>query len=150
MVDLKPATASNGSTACSDDPPALLFFAFRRLTEEPDRVLALRGFGRVHHRILYFVARHPAIHIGGLLEILKVSKQALHRPLGQLVRRGLVTTAASPSNRRRKLLSLTKEGRALESRLTGSQRRRFSKTFRAVGPEMEAAWREVMRQLGES
>jgi DNA-binding MarR family transcriptional regulator len=148
MVDLIPSATEDGGMPRSDDPPALLFFAFRRLTEEPDRVLALRGLGRVHHRILYFVARNPGIHIGGLLEILKVSKQALHRPLRQLVRRGLVGAATSPSNRRLRQLSLTREGRALEARLTGSQHRRFSRTFREVGAEMETAWREVMRRLG--
>ncbi len=132
-----------------DDPPALLFFAFRRLTEEPDRVLAARGLGRVHHRILYFVARNPTVHIGGLLEILQVSKQALHRPLRQLVRRGLVSSTVSPVNRRSKQLALTREGRALELRLTGSQRRRFARVFREVGPEIEVAWRKVMRRLSE-
>ncbi len=142
MVDQKPA-------ALSLDPPALLFFAFRRLTEQPDRVLSARGLGRVHHRILYFVARNPGIHIGGLLEILKVSKQALHRPLTELVRRGLVTAEAAPGNRRSKELTLTSRGRTLEGKLTGLQRTRFTRVFRQVGPEMELAWREVMRRLSE-
>ena len=43
MVDLIPATPL-------DDPPALLFYAFRRLTEEPDRILALRGLATASGR----------------------------------------------------------------------------------------------------
>lgn len=137
------------SAALALDPPALLFFAFRRLTREPDRVLSARGLGRVHHRILYFVARNPGIHIGGLLEILEVSKQALHRPLTTLVRGGWIVTSASPENRRVKQLRLTPRGVTLEARLTGLQRTRFGRVFQAVGPEMELAWREVMRRLAE-
>jgi DNA-binding MarR family transcriptional regulator len=137
------------SAAAALDPPALLFFAFRRLTQEPDRVLSGRGLGRVHHRILYFVARNPGIHIGGLLELLQVSKQALHRPLTSLVRGGWIAAEASPENRRTKQLRLTPRGVTLEARLTGLQRTRFSGVFQEVGPAMELAWREVMRRLAD-
>lgn len=137
------------SAASALDPPALLFFAFRRLTEEPDRLLSARKLGRVHHRVLYFVGRNPGIHIGGLLEILQVSKQALHRPLTSLVGGGWIVAEASPENRRAKQLRLTRRGVALEERLTGLQRTRFAQVFREVGPAKELAWREVMRRLAE-
>lgn len=158
MVDPMPSKAPSRkgikrdgppASAREDDAPALLFFAFRRLTEEPDRILSERGLGRVHHRILYFVGRNPGIHVGGLLEILQISKQALHRPLRDLIQQDLVSSEPAPSNRRSRLLLLTREGRALEARLTGSQRRRFQRTFAEFGPEAEAAWRRVMRGLAE-
>lgn len=131
------------------DPPALLFFGFRALTAEADRILAGRGLGRVHHRILYFVARAPGIRVGGLLEVLAVSKQALNRPLHALVEQGLVAVRVPPQNRRARELRLTARGAALERRLTGLQRRRFRRAFAAAGPAAEAGWREVMRRLGD-
>ncbi len=79
-----------------DDPPALLFFGFRAVTAEPDRILAERGLGRVHHRILYFVGRSPGIRVGALLTTLGVSRQALNRPLRALLRAGLVESAVPP------------------------------------------------------
>jgi DNA-binding MarR family transcriptional regulator len=129
------------------DPPALLFFGFRALTAEPDRILAERGLGRVHHRILYFVARKPGIRVGGLLETLGVSKQALSAPLRTLVLQGLVAVRVPPENRRARELRLTAAGARLERRLTGVQRRTFRRAFGAAGPDAEAGWREVMRRL---
>jgi DNA-binding MarR family transcriptional regulator len=130
-----------------DDAPALLFFAFRALTAEPDRILAERGLGRVHHRVLYFVARSPGVRVGGLLATLGVSKQAMHGPLRDLLRAGLVVAATAAGNRRTKELRLTPEGERLERRLTGAQRRRFARAFRGAGTGAEEGWREIMARL---
>lgn len=133
--------------AAQDDAPALLFFAFRALTAEPDRILSERGLGRVHHRILYFVARRPGVRVGGLLATLGVSKQAMHGPLRALLRSGLVVATAAAGNRRAKELRLTREGERLERRLTGAQRRRFARAFRGAGADAEHGWREIMSRL---
>jgi DNA-binding MarR family transcriptional regulator len=133
-----------------DEALALLFFAFRGLTSEPDRVLAERGLSRVHHRILYFVGRNDGIGPGELVRILGVSKQALARPLRELVAQGLVAAAAVPENRRRKALRLTPAGARLERRLSGSQRRRFARAFRSAGPGAASGWRAVMAALGSA
>ena len=57
------------------------YFGYREFTAQPDRILEDRGLNRVHHRILYFIGRNPGIGVGALLDILQVSKQALHAPL---------------------------------------------------------------------
>ncbi len=129
------------------DPSALLFFAFRALTAEPDRVLAERGLSRVHHRILYVVARNPGLRIGELLATLRVSKQALNRPLRELSRLGLVAATTPAHNRRARELRLTDPGERLERRLTAAQRRRFARAFSAAGAGAERGWRDVMRRL---
>jgi DNA-binding MarR family transcriptional regulator len=134
----------------SDDPAALLFFGFRALTAEPDRILAERGLGRVHHRILYFVGRTPGLRVGALQATLGVSKQALNKPLRALLSAGLVQATVPPGNRRTKELRLTPAGARLERRLGAAQRRRFARAFRAAGADAERGWREVMRCLGAS
>ncbi len=133
-----------------DDAQELLFFAFRNLTSEPDRVLAERRLSRVHHRILYFVRRNPGLGPGDLLRILRVSKQALARPLRELSAQGLLVGEAVPENRRRKRLALTPAGVRFERRLSELQRRRFAAAFAAAGLNAAAAWREVMKLLGAS
>ena len=130
-----------------EDPSALLFFAFRALTAEPDRVLAERGLSRVHHRILYFVGQAPGLRVGRLLATLGVSKQALNRPLRELLRLGLVSATAPALERRARELRLTPEGERLERRLSAAQRRRFARAFAAAGRDAERGWREVMRRL---
>ena len=49
----------------------LLFFAYRDFTGEADAILAAYGFGRAHHRAIYFVGANPGISVGELLAILR-------------------------------------------------------------------------------
>ena len=67
----------------------LLYFAYRDFTAEADAMLARYGFGRAHHRVIYFVGRHPQMSVGDLLGILRITKQSLSRVLGQLVLPGI-------------------------------------------------------------
>jgi len=143
MVDLSPRAAE----ARLDEAMELMHFGFRGIVEEPDRELAKLGFSRMHHRVLYFVGRNPAVAIGALQRLLGVSKQALNRPLRELVDGGFVERRDAPGNRRTKHLSLTRKGATLEARVSGAQRRQFAIVFRAAGRAAEAGWRRVMREL---
>ena len=125
----------------------LIYLAHRELVAEPVRLLARRGLGRVHHRILYCVARRPGVTVGGLGRLLGVTKQAVHQPLATLVDDGLVARTVDPTNRRIRNLGLTAAGARLEQRLAAAQRRRFEEAFRASNPAAVASWREVMRHL---
>lgn len=125
----------------------LFFFAFRAFTARPDEILAARGFARVHHRILYFVARRPGQRVSELLATLGVSKQALHAPLRQLVEAGLVNVAADAEDKRGRCLSLTDAGVKLEAELSQTQRELMAEVFRAGGVDAEAGWRAIMSTL---
>src|SRR5437762_11020173 len=85
----------------------LLFYAYRDFTAEPDAMLARYGFGRAHHRVIYFVGRYPQLTVTELLGILRITKQSLSRVLGQLVRQGFIVQKPGPSDRRQRLLELT-------------------------------------------
>ena len=37
----------------------LLFFAYRDFVSDPDAILSKFGYGRAHHRVVYFVSRRP-------------------------------------------------------------------------------------------
>jgi DNA-binding MarR family transcriptional regulator len=128
---------------------ARMHFGFRKMIEEPDRLLSQRGFGRVHHRVLFFVARRPGLSVGELLLILDVTKQSLHRPMQELLRADMLLAEPDPHNRRIKRLSLTYAGRRFEDKLSGIQRSMFAKIFATHGSHAERGWREVMDQLGE-
>ena len=45
----------------------MLFFAYRDFTAEADAILAQYGFGRAHHRVIYFVGRNPGMTVSELL-----------------------------------------------------------------------------------
>ncbi|MBX9634190.1 MAG: MarR family transcriptional regulator, partial [Magnetospirillum sp.] len=88
----------------------LLFYAYRDFTAEPDAILAEYGFGRAHHRVIYFVGRNPGMTVSELLDILRITKQSLSRVLGQLVEEGFITQRPGLRDRRQRLLELTEKG----------------------------------------
>lgn len=128
----------------------LLFYAYRDFTAEPDAMLAQYGFGRAHHRVIYFVGSHPNITVSELLAILKITKQSLSRVLGQLVAEGFITQRPGTRDRRQRLLELTALGVELERRLTERQRIRFARAYAKAGPQAVEGFRQVMLGLIDS
>lgn len=122
----------------------LLFFAYRDFTGEPDQILVEYGFGRAHHRVIYFVGRHPSITVSELLKILRITKQSLSRVLGQLVREGFVVQRPGPRDRRQRLLELTDKGWDLERQLSEQQRARIARAYREAGAEAVEGFRQVL------
>lgn len=122
----------------------LLFFAYRDFTAEPDALLARYGFGRAHHRVVYFVGRHPGITVSDLLGILRITKQSLSRVLSQLVREGFITQRPGERDRRQRLLELTGKGVDLERQLTEKQRTRIAAAYREAGAEAVEGYRKVL------
>jgi DNA-binding MarR family transcriptional regulator len=144
MIDL------HGREAALRESIELLFFAYRAFTAGPDRILAQRGLGRVHHRLLYFVGRNPDVPVKTLLQILAVSKQALNAPLRQLLDEGLVVARSDERDRRYKRLRLTKDGERLEAQLTGTQMRHLAAAFTRVGSPAQRGWLASMKAIAEA
>ncbi|ANC91446.1 MULTISPECIES: MarR family winged helix-turn-helix transcriptional regulator [Azospirillum] len=122
----------------------LLFYAYREFTAEPDEILAEIGFGRAHHRVIYFVGRYPRITVSELLAILKITKQSLSRVLGELVRQGFIDQQTGARDRRQRLLELTEKGVELERQLSETQRQRIARAYRMAGAEAVEGFRKVM------
>jgi DNA-binding MarR family transcriptional regulator len=122
----------------------LLFFAYRDFTRVPDQILAKHGFGRAHHRVIYFVGREPGITVSELLRLLQITKQSLSRVLGQLVREGFIEQSPGAKDRRQRRLELTQKGRELERELSENQRRLIAAAYREAGAEAVEGFRRVM------
>ncbi len=122
----------------------LLFFAYRDFTAEPDAILAKWKFGRAHHRVIYFVGRHPQISVTELLGILKITKQSLSRVLGQLVKEAYIVQRPGLRDRRQRLLELTDKGKELEGQLSETQRALIARAYRAAGGGSVEGFRKVL------
>ena len=122
----------------------ILYFAYRDFTAEPDVILSKYGFGRAHHRVIYFVGRNPGINVSELLAILKITKQSLSRVLGHLVREEFIDQREGTRDRRQRLLNLTEKGITLERRLSESQRSRLAEAYREAGAEAVQGYRDVL------
>ena len=126
-----------------------MHFGFRAMTYQPDRRLSELGLSRIHHRVLYFIGRHPGCSVNELLEIMRVSKQYLHKPLQKMIALGYVDQSIDARDRRVRRLALSARGKKLEYELSEVQRRRFADIFERLGPAAEKQWHRVMSQLSE-
>ncbi len=151
MVDLKPGV--NPLFLRDEDLRQgieMFFYAYRDFTNQPDEILAEIGFGRAHHRVIYFVGRYSGITVTQLLEILQITKQSLSRVLGQLVELDYIVQRQNPADKRQRLLSLTDKGQAFEAQLSAPQRAMFSRAYREAGAEAVQGFRKVMLGLIEA
>ncbi len=128
----------------------MLFFAYRDFTGDADTFLAKVGFGRAHHRVIYFVGRYPGLTISELLAILRITKQSLNRVLARLVEDGYIERHPGSRDRRRRHLTLTAKGRELEQDLTAIQRCRVGQAFRTAGAEGALGFRQVLLAIMDS
>ncbi len=112
----------------------LLFFAYRDFTGDADELLLDLGYGRAHHRVIHFVARHPGLRVADLLEILRITKQSLARVLKQLIDEGYVLQKSGTTDRRERHLYLTQKGRNLAARLTELQCARIAGSLETIAP----------------
>ncbi|WP_244465681.1 MarR family winged helix-turn-helix transcriptional regulator [Devosia chinhatensis] len=126
------------------DIMGLFFFAYRDFTGDADALLERQGFGRAHHRVLYFVNLRPGMPVADLLDILKITKQSLARVLRQLIDHNYVEQRTGASDRRQRLLYATDKGRHFFAELSANQATRIDASMAALSAEGAA---EVRRFL---
>ena len=122
----------------------LMFFAYRDMVADADRLLEERGYGRAHHRCLHFISRRPGLAVADLLDILAVTKQSLNRVLRQLIEDGLVINEVGEVDRRQRLLYLTEAGEALVRNLAKAQNARMRRVFLDAGPDAVQGFKSVL------
>jgi DNA-binding MarR family transcriptional regulator len=113
----------------------LFFFAYRDFVGDADALLERQGFGRAHHRVLYFVNLKPGMPVADLLDILKITKQSLARVLRQLIDNGYIEQRTGESDRRQRLLFATEKGRAFFDILSATQTSRIAAAIDALPPD---------------
>ncbi|WP_425277265.1 MarR family winged helix-turn-helix transcriptional regulator [Devosia riboflavina] len=131
------------------DIMGLFFFAYRDFTGDADALLERQGFGRAHHRVLYFVNLRPGMPVADLLDILKITKQSLARVLRQLIDNGYIEQKTGHSDRRQRLLFATDKGRSLFATLSATQASRIDEAIASLPPEGARMVREFLVRMVE-
>lgn len=125
----------------------LIYFGYSHLMRAMDRELDDHGLGRAHQRTLYFIARRPDLTVSALLGLLGITKQSLGRVLKDLSARGLVEARTGELDRRQKLLRLTDDGSALETRLFEHLRARLGNAYGKAGQGAVTGFWQVLEGL---
>lgn len=137
-INVNKADINSGSVDFSSMPldvMGLFFFAYRDFVGDADALLDKQGFGRAHHRVLYFVNLKPGMPVADLLDILKITKQSLARVLRQLIDNGYIEQKTGAADRRQRLLYATARGRDFFETLSATQTSRIDAAMAALPPE---------------
>ncbi len=131
---------------------ALHFFSQLNLTADADRQLADLDLdlGRTHHRVLYICSQKPGVTSGEITRILRITNQALNRPMRELIDGGLVEQKVSSADRRQRLHYATDAGKELFERLAKLQTERLNRAFEAAGPAAVEGFYEVLSHVATS
>ena len=125
----------------------LLFFSYRDFTGEANVVLPKFGFGRAHHRAIYFVARNSKISLSDLIDILKFTKQSLSRVLTRLIVEGYVRQKADKKDHSRRLLQLLQKGIVFERQIINPHCLRIIKAIKIAGLESASGSRSTLTAM---
>ncbi|WP_245958455.1 MarR family winged helix-turn-helix transcriptional regulator [Pelagibacterium sediminicola] len=131
------------------DVMGLFFFAYRDFVRDADALLDKQGFGRAHHRVIYFVNLRPGMTVADLLDILRITKQSLARVLRQLVDSGYVAQRHGETDRRQRLLYPTEKGRQFFEVLSATQTRRIEAAFAKLPDHARDAVRGFFIEMTE-
>ena len=121
--------------------------ASRRISQLYDTALAPSGLKTTQRAILAQIGRSEPITVGELAEALVMDSGALAHTLKPLERDGLIAVAVDPDDRRNRLTTLTRRGRAKLAEtdaLWAKAQRGFEA---ALGRAESEALREVLRSL---
>lgn len=127
-----------------------LYFAYRDFIAWPDEVLQKYGFGRAHHRVLFFVSQNPGMTVAELLKILNITKQSLSRVLSALIDQTYITQEIGEEDRRQRLLFLTNKGKELLKEVSVYQKEQMIKACKNSGLEAtEGFWKVLTALINE-
>jgi DNA-binding MarR family transcriptional regulator len=121
--------------------------ASRRISQLYDTALAPSGLKTTQRAILAQIGRSEPITVGELAEALVMDSGALAHTLKPLERDSLVAVAVDPGDRRNRLITLTRRGRAklAETDVLWAKAQRGFEA--ALGRAESKALREVLRFL---
>lgn len=101
----------------------------------------------VQYSIMTVVAEQPGLEQARLAYEVGIDRTTLANVVARLETRGLIRRDASDTDRRLKLVSLTRRGTTLLAKMDEPARRAHDRTIEALPPKERARFMEVLRRL---
>lgn len=133
--------------ATEADALSLILFVHIAIAEDADKRLTPNGLNRTHHRILFLIGLRSGVTVGEIVNLLRVSAQAIQAPLRTLIDNGLIEQQSSERDRRKRHLVLSGKGAAFLESLASGQFARIAAARRNAGEESFDGFLRVMRSM---
>ena len=125
----------------------LLFYAYREIYSDPKKLLNENSFGPAHLRALNLVERNPGVNLGGLMFLLKITKQSLNRVLRDLIESKMIKQVKDEEDTRRKNLFLDREGQIFFNEIYETQKKRIYDALKNSEPDSVVKFKEVLNKI---
>lgn len=128
----------------------LLMLVHLAIASDAEEELAKFKMARTHHRILYLVTHNPGVTVGKVVEILRVSSQAVQGPMRDLLNGGYIEQRSASTDKRKRNLHATAKGEKLLYTISAKQFARIAKAFERSTPTAAQNFRMVLSRLADS
>ncbi|MDA8000915.1 MAG: MarR family transcriptional regulator [Alphaproteobacteria bacterium] len=126
---------------------SLLHAAAQNINTAQNRLLEKHGIGPAQQRLLAYLALESEVPVATLITLFQISKQNLWRALRPLLKRGLITAATDPRDKRRKILSLTGAGRQIAEQISHPALQLLAQAYKNEGAEATEGFRRILHAL---
>ncbi|MGR4001226.1 MAG: MarR family transcriptional regulator [Alphaproteobacteria bacterium] len=126
---------------------SLLQAAAQNINTSQAQLLEKYNIGPAQQRLLAYLALSSGKSVSELMSLFQVSKQNLWRTLRPLLERQLIIATTDPQDRRKKILSLSNEGRQLTEQTSQPTLQLLANVYRNEGAEATEGFRQILRAL---
>ena len=125
----------------------LIFYAYKKTSSDPIKILKKYSFGTAHHRAIHLIERYEGLTISDLLEKLKITKQSLNRVLRDLIKYNAITIKKGEVDSRRRRIFLNEKGKKLFNEIFLEQKKRIYNALKNSDSDSVIKFKNVLSRI---
>ena len=125
----------------------LIFYAYKKTSSDPIKILKKYSFGTAHHRAILLIERHEGISVSELLARLQVTKQSINRVLKDLTKNKIIIQKKGNLDGRQRLIYLNENGKKLFNEIFYSQKKRIYNALKNSESDSVLKFKKVIERI---
>ena len=125
----------------------LIFYAYKKTSSDPMKILKKYSFGTAHHRAILLIERHEGISVSELQARLQVTKQSINRVLKDLTKNKIIIQKKGDLDGRQRLIYLNENGKKLFNEIFYSQKKRIYNALKNSDSDSVIKFRSVLKKI---
>ena len=125
----------------------LIFYAYKKTSSDPMKILKKYSFGTAHHRAILLIERHEGISVSELLARLQVTKQSINRVLKDLTKNKIIIQKKGDLDGRQRLIYLNENGKKLFNEIFYSQKKRIYNALKNSESDSVLKFKKVIERI---
>ena len=125
----------------------LIFYAYKKTSSDPMKILKKYSFGTAHHRAILLIERNEGISVSELLARLQVTKQSINRVLKDLTKNKIIIQKKGDLDGRQRLIYLNENGKKVFNEIFYSQKKRIYNALKNSESDSVLKFKKVIERI---